>query len=64
MTHSSLDSPSLQKMEGNRRDMYSGRKPRFSCGQIIGDPFALATSSIAIVRRQWTLASNPPDSIH
>lgn len=56
MPHSSLGSPSLQKMEASRRDMYAARKPRFSCGQIIGDPFALATSSIAIVCRRRTLA--------
>ncbi|CAD0106317.1 unnamed protein product [Aureobasidium uvarum] len=53
MPYSSLGSPSSQKMEASRRDMYTGRKPRFSCGQIIGDPFALATSSIAIIHGQY-----------
>jgi len=47
-TYSSLDSPSFRKMEGSRRD-YSRR--RFSLAHIIGDPFALATTTIAIVSR-------------
>jgi SHO1 osmosensor len=44
--------------------MYAGRKPRFSCGQIIGDPFALATSSIAIVRYRPSMAFSQSDSIY
>lgn len=39
-------------MEANRRDMYGSRKPRFSGDTIVGDPFALATCSIAVVRAQ------------
>jgi SHO1 osmosensor len=64
MPNSSLGSPSLQKMDANRREMYGGRKSRFSCGQIVGDPFALATSSIAIVRRHDILAFFPSDLVH
>lgn len=52
----SAHSPSLRKMEGygnGRRDTYGGgygSGKRFSFGNIVGDPFALATISIAIVR--------------
>jgi len=37
-------------MEGLKRD--TNRK-KFSMGNIFGDPFALATISIAIVRHNW-----------
>lgn len=35
-------------METNRRDTYARRR-RFNMGNIVGDPFALATISIALV---------------
>jgi len=44
--YGSLHSPSLRKME-NSRAQY-GRK-RMNMGNIIGDPFALATISISAV---------------
>jgi SHO1 osmosensor len=44
--YGSLHSPSLKKMEYSRPQY--GRK-RVSFGNIIGDPFALATISIAAV---------------
>lgn len=44
--YGSLHSPSLKKMEYSRPQY--GRK-RMSMGNIIGDPFALATLSIATV---------------
>ena len=47
-SYDSVNSPSLRKMEANRRDTYSSRK-RFDMGNIAGDPFALATISIGIV---------------
>lgn len=47
-TYSSLDSPSLRKMEGYKRDSF-GKRKRFSMGNIFGDPFALATISVGIV---------------
>jgi len=54
-TYSSLGSPSLRKMEGLKRD---NNRKKFSMGNIFGDPFALATISIAIVREDWTRASD------
>jgi SHO1 osmosensor len=45
-SHAEFYSPSLRKMEGGGR--YS-EPTRFSIARIIGDPFALATISIAIV---------------
>lgn len=46
-SYGSLHSPSIRKMEYSRAQY--GRK-RVSIGNIIGDPFALATLSIAAVR--------------
>ena len=46
----SLNSPSLEK-HYNTMDSRTGGK--FSFGHIIGDPFALATISIAIVSYRW-----------
>jgi hypothetical protein len=45
-SYGSIHSPSLRKMEYSRAQY--GRK-RMSLGNIIGDPFALATLSIATV---------------
>lgn len=45
-SYGSLHSPSLRKMNGN---MDSGRRSGMDMGNIIGDPFALATISIAAV---------------
>jgi len=47
-SYGSLHSPSLRKME-HSRVQYSSRKG-ISMGNIIGDPFALATISISLVR--------------
>lgn len=42
-------SPTLQKMGSNRYDGENGRR-RFKMSYIMGDPYALATISIAVVR--------------
>ncbi|KAK3372624.1 high osmolarity signaling protein SHO1 [Podospora didyma] len=47
-SYGSLHSPSLRKME-NSRVQYGSRPKRFSLGNVIGDPFALATLSIAFL---------------
>ena len=46
-SYGSLHSPSLRKMQ-HSRVQYGSRKG-ISMGNIIGDPFALATISIALV---------------
>ena len=48
---SGYGSPSLVKMEASSRRGGRRQKRHFSLGRILGDPFALATISIAIVRR-------------
>ncbi|KAF2139033.1 uncharacterized protein K452DRAFT_79813 [Aplosporella prunicola CBS 121167] len=60
-SYGSLDSPSLQKME--HRQSYGGRA-RFSFGNIIGDPFALATISISILAWIITLVGSIIGSMH
>ena len=47
-SYGSLHSPSLRKME-NSRVQYGSSRKRVSLGNIIGDPFALATISISAV---------------
>lgn len=62
--YSSATSPSLNKMEANRRDTYGGRRRRFDLGNIIGDPFALATISIAVIAWIITFVSSIISQIH
>ncbi|KAF2134706.1 high osmolarity signaling protein SHO1 [Dothidotthia symphoricarpi CBS 119687] len=50
-TYGGLDSPSLRKMENGHG---YGQRASFSIGRIVGDPFALATISIAILA--WIIA--------
>ena len=46
----SSDSPSLRKMEMNNNGRFGGGSERkFNMGHILGDPFSLATISIAMV---------------
>ena len=52
-SYGSLHSPSLKK----HNIMDQRRGPRFSFGHIIGDPFALATLSISLVREDCSLPS-------
>jgi len=47
-SYGSQRSPSLKKMEYNNNARYSGGR-KFNMGNIIGDPFALATIGIATV---------------
>lgn len=48
-------------MEANRRDTYGAGRKRFSFGNIAGDPFALATISIAVVRINIAMDSYYPN---
>jgi hypothetical protein len=57
-SYGSLHSPSLRKMNG-QMDMKGRRSSgmrSMSMDNIIGDPFALATISISVVRGIWILA--------
>lgn len=53
LSYASLHSPSIRKMQGQDKAMSRGRSyagsSRMDFGNIIGDPFALSTISIAIV---------------
>lgn len=53
-SYGSLRSPSLRKNMDNGHGY--GSRNSFSVGRIIGDPFALATISIAIVSRGVVVA--------
>lgn len=63
-SYESNGSPSLAKMEYNNGGRYGGAK-KFNFGNIVGDPFSLATIGIAIVsspdtkcgRRELTVSS-------
>ncbi len=57
-SYGSLHSPSLRKME-HSRGQYGSRKG-ISIGNIIGDPFALATISISAVSKP--LLRPPPSA--
>lgn len=54
--YGSLHSPSLRKMEYNRQN----RRRGIDIGNIIGDPFALATISISAVSTQRLPFGGPP----
>lgn len=43
-----IDSPSLNKMEMNNGGRFGAGK-KFAIGNIVGDPFSLATIGIAVV---------------
>jgi SHO1 osmosensor len=51
-----LSTPSLRKMENGHG---YGQRTTFSVGRIIGDPFALATISIAVVSRFRCACARP-----
>lgn len=44
-----VDSPTLNKMEANNGGRFGRGTRKFSIGNIIGDPFSLATIGIAVV---------------
>lgn len=48
-SYGSQRSPSLKKMDYNNNNGKYGGGSRFSMGNIVGDPFSLATVGIAIV---------------
>lgn len=57
-SYASLHSPSLRKMNGqdhSSRGRPFNHKARFDFGNVIGDPFALATVSIGLVSRSLDL---------
>jgi len=43
------DTPTLNRMEANNTGRFGGSGKKFNMGNIIGDPFSLATIGIAIV---------------
>ena len=55
-SYGSQRSPSLKKMDYNNGARYGNAK-RFNMGNIVGDPFALATIGIAIVSARPTHAT-------